>query len=106
MPAVYIRAAARRDLVGHFVYLAENASLDTANRYLANAEVSFTDLAEQPLIGAPLLRHLPELASLRKWRVSEFDNFLIFYLPRQDGVSIVRVLHAVQDCWKLLGMAT
>ena len=106
MPTVYIRATARRDLVGHFVYLAENASLDTANRYLANAKASFIDLAEQPLIGAPLLPHMPELAGLRKWRVREFDNFLIFYLPRQDGVSIVRVLHAAQDWWKLLGMAT
>ena len=35
MSKVYQRAAARLDLVEHFVYLAENASLDTAERFLA-----------------------------------------------------------------------
>ena len=41
MPKVYQRAAARRDLVEHFVYLAENASLDIAERFLTNAEAGF-----------------------------------------------------------------
>jgi hypothetical protein len=31
---------------------------------------------------------------MRKWQVSGFERFLIFYLPRRDGGSIVRVLHA------------
>lgn len=35
------REAARRDLVEHFVYLAENAGLDTAGRFLASAEASY-----------------------------------------------------------------
>ena len=97
MPTVTKREAARRDLVEHFVYLAENAGLDVAERFLAHAEASFNDLARQPLIGAPLkLRH-PDLAGIRKWRVKDFDNCLIFYLPRQEGVAIVRVLHGAQD---------
>ena len=104
MPKVTKREAARRDLVEHFVYLAENAGLDVAERFLAHAEASFGDLACQPMIGAPLkLRH-PDLAGIRKWRVRDFDNHLIFYLPRQDGVAIVRVLHAAQDWWSLLGI--
>lgn len=45
----------------------------------------------------------PELANIRKWRVKDFDNHLIFYEPRPDGVSIVRVLHSASDCWQLLG---
>ena len=53
MPTVTKREAARRDLVEHFVYLAENAGLDVAERFLAHAEASFNDLARQPLIGAP-----------------------------------------------------
>ena len=32
------------------------------------------------------------------------DNCLVFYLPRSDGVSIVRVLHAARDWWRLLGI--
>ena len=104
MSKVCQRATARRDLVEHFVNLAENAGLDTAERFLAHAEASFDDLAGQPMMGAPLTLESPEMAGLRKWRVKDFDNYLIFYMPRPDGVSIVRVLYATRDWWGLLGM--
>jgi toxin ParE1/3/4 len=101
---VYKRAAARRDLVQHFVYLVENAGLDTADRFLANAERCFTKLAQQPQMGSPLTLKRPELAGMRKWRVPDFENFLVFYVPRSDGISVVRVLYAALDWWSLLGM--
>lgn len=74
---VHKRAAARRDLVQHFVYLAENAGLDTADRFLADAEHAFTDLAEQPAMGSPPTLKRPEFAGMRKWRVPDFENFLV-----------------------------
>lgn len=104
MSKIYQRAAARRDLVEHFVYLAENANLETAERFFAQTESSFNALAEQPLIGAPLTLHDPALAEMRKWRVKDFDNYLIFYLPHHNGISVVRVLHAARDWWNLLGI--
>jgi toxin ParE1/3/4 len=104
MPTVSQREAARRDLVEHFVYLAENAGLDVADRFLNSAEASFADLARQPLIGAPVALKPPRLVSIRKWCVKDFDNHLVFYEPRPDGVSIVRVLHAASDWWGLLGV--
>jgi toxin ParE1/3/4 len=39
----------------------------------------------------------PELARMRKWRVPDFENFLIFYLPRPDGICAFRVLRVEQD---------
>lgn len=104
MPRVHKRPAARRDLVEHYVYLAENAGEEIADRFLRQAEVTFVFLAEQPEIGAPLTLRPPELAGLRKWRIQEFEKFLTFYLPRPDGVSIVRVIHAAQDWWGRLGI--
>lgn len=62
-----------------------------------------TKLAQQPKMGAPLPLKHPDLANVRKWRVKGFDNHLVFYEPRPDGVSIVRVLHAASDWWGLLG---
>ena len=60
MPTVRQRSAARRDLVDHFVYSAENAGLEVAERFLIRAETSFNDLAGQPHMGAPLtLKHRP-----------------------------------------------
>ena len=103
MPTVTQREAARRDLAEHFVYLAESAGLDLAERFLSNAEASFADLARQPMMGSSLTPKHPDLAGIRKWRVKDFDNHLVFYEPRPDGVSIVRVLHAASDWWSLLG---
>ena len=103
MPVVTKRESARLDLVEHYVYLFESAGMDVADRFLASAESSFTDLARQPMMGAPLYLKRPELANIRKWRVKDFDNHLVFYEPRPDGVSIVRVLHAASDWWQLLG---
>jgi toxin ParE1/3/4 len=92
MAAVFQRPAARCDLLEHYVYLAENAGEALADRFLANVETAFTELSEHPDIGAPLTLRRPELAGLRKWPVKEFENFLIFYVPRAHGVSVVRVL--------------
>jgi toxin ParE1/3/4 len=83
MPTIHKREAATRDLVEHFVYLAENAGLDTAERFLKPTEASFTDLARQPKMGAPLNLRNPDLANIRKWRVKGFDNHLVFYEPQQ-----------------------
>ena len=104
MASVHKRATAKRDLVHHYVYLAESANVETADRFLLQADASFADLARHPEMGAPLVLRRPELAGMRKWRVKDFDKFLIFYLPHSQGVSIVRVLHAAQDWWSLLGI--
>ena len=94
MPVVHIRTAARRDLVDQYVYLAEHADEATAERFLVKAEQNFELLATQPHMGAPLTLKRPELAGLRKWSIEGFENTLVFYFPRGEGVSIVRVLHA------------
>ncbi|MGB7183622.1 MAG: type II toxin-antitoxin system RelE/ParE family toxin [Burkholderiaceae bacterium] len=101
---IHQRAAARADLVNHFVYLANEASLETADRFLVNARGSFEDLEKHPGMGAPVALDVPALAGLRKWAVHDFENHLIFYLPRPDGVSIVRVLHRSQDWWRTLAL--
>lgn len=102
MERVFYRPAAKRDLIAHYIYFAENANEATADRFLNNAEASFHTLATHPKMGAPLVLRHPELQGLRKWHVNGFDKFLIFYFPRRKGVSIVRVLHAAQNWWALL----
>jgi toxin ParE1/3/4 len=89
----------------HYVYLFENAGEVVADRFLSHAEASFDAWADQPMMGAPLTSCHPALAGMRKWGIKDFDNYLIFYLPRPDGVSIVRVLHGSRDWWRLLGIS-
>ncbi len=106
MPRIAQSEATRRDLIEHFVYLAENAGLDVADHFLAQAEVTFENLVRQPMIGTPLHLKHAALAQVRKWSVREFNNHLVFYVPypHADGISIVRVLHAASDWWTLLGV--
>lgn len=103
-PRTFQRAAARQDLIDHYVYLAGVAGDAVADRFLVRAEQSFADLAAQPEMGAPLVLRNPQIVGLRKWRVRDFEDVLIFYRPRPDGVSIVRVLHGAMDWWRLLGL--
>jgi plasmid stabilization system protein ParE len=65
MPRVIRRAAALRDLVHHFAYLAEHAGLATADRFLDAAARTFADLAAMPSIGAPGIVRQGRLAGAR-----------------------------------------
>ncbi|MEQ1888170.1 MAG: type II toxin-antitoxin system RelE/ParE family toxin [Alphaproteobacteria bacterium] len=103
MGTVYRSPAARRDLIAHYAYLTQNVTDEVAGRFLAQAEASFRELADQPMIGVTLMLTHPALSGIRKWRIKFFNNYLIFYQPRPNGINIVRVLHAAQDWWSLLG---
>ena len=37
------------------------------------------------------------LEGVRMWRISGFENYLIFYRPIESGVEVIRVLHAKRD---------
>jgi toxin ParE1/3/4 len=102
MPQVLKCEAARRDLIRHFVYLAESASLEVARRFKDAARVSFIQLSETPEMGAPGKVRQGKYARVRLWRVGGFERYLIAYRPLKDGVVIERVFHAVQDYQRIL----
>jgi toxin ParE1/3/4 len=104
MPTVALRASARRDLIEHFTFLAEQAGIDVADRFLAAAWSSFKKLAQQPRSGPEIRLGHAQLGGLRRWRIKGFENVLIFYLPRADGISVVRVLHGARNWWAILGL--
>jgi toxin ParE1/3/4 len=51
MAVLHKRARAKRDLVEHYVYLAEHAGIETAERFLLNADESFSDLSSPGIPG-------------------------------------------------------
>ena len=89
--------AANRDLDDQAAYLASQASLETALRFYDAAGSTFGSLAAMPGIGEPWPSVNPRLAGLRVWRIKGFENHLIFYRPSDDGIDIVRILHATRD---------
>jgi toxin ParE1/3/4 len=98
MTAQYrVLPAADRDLDDQAAYLATQASLETALRFYDAASSTFANLAGMPGIGERWQSANPRLAALRVWRIAGFEKHLIFYRPADDGIDIVRIIHAARD---------
>ena len=98
------RPQALRDLSDIAVYLAEESGTDElALSFLAAAETTFKQLATMPAMGVARESFDPVLAGVRMWRIPGFDKYLIFYRPAENGIEIIRVLHAKRDLNSLFG---
>jgi len=90
--AVYnLSSKAADDLDGIYEYTILHFGLEQARVYLLGLQERFQMLAEQPTHG----RKADELASgLRRF---EYQSHMVFYIPKDNGVQIVRVLHQRMD---------
>jgi toxin ParE1/3/4 len=102
MAEVFVRPRARRDILSNAEYLEEHGGEETAQRFLDATQSTFDRLAKMPKLGILCVFHRPSLRRLRRWPVKGFENWLIFYLPRRDGVEIVHVIHGARDIEILL----
>lgn len=93
---------AKLDLEECAIYLADKGSLQVALRFLECAEATFEILAGRPGLGRHLQSTRPELEGLRYFRVQGFESHLIFYLPREIGIEVLRVLHGARDLEAIL----
>jgi toxin ParE1/3/4 len=96
------RNAARRDLVDIYRYYDREAGRSVADRFLAQAEATFTRLAERPGLGAPYDHQHPALADARYSPLPRFKKYLVFYRPLADGIEVFRVLHGARDIDSIL----
>jgi plasmid stabilization system protein ParE len=71
--AVTQRPRARLDILEQFVHFGEQESVVLAERYLAAVEAT------------------------SRFRVKGFESYLVFYLPLEAGIDVVRVLHGARD---------
>jgi toxin ParE1/3/4 len=99
---VFVRARARRDILSNAEYLEEHGSVETAQRFLDATQKTFEALAKIPKVGALCAFRSPALRRLRRWPVKGFENWLIFYQPRRNGVEIVHLIHGARDIESLL----
>jgi toxin ParE1/3/4 len=98
MSKVVRREAAKRDLIQRWVWYAENASVEIADRFLLAANDTLKDLARQPLSGQAVFVRSSDLQGMRRVPVGDgFEKTLLFYLPLSGGVDLIRVLHGSQD---------
>jgi toxin ParE1/3/4 len=102
MSRVVQRAAARRDFIVHYAYLAENAGIETAQRFRQAVESTYAQLADMPGLGSPGKVRQGRHKGVRLWRVRSFDAYLIAYRTSSEGVAIERLIHAKQDYRRVL----
>jgi toxin ParE1/3/4 len=97
IPRVTQRPRARVDLLEQFLYFSEEASVALTERYYAAVEQTCNMLVNQPHAGVLYDSGVARLEGLRRFPVRGFENYLIFYLPRPDGIEVIRVLHGARD---------
>ena len=91
MARIELRPKARFDLLSLSNYIAENGGEARAERYLRKFNDTVSYLAQHPLMG----RARSELGE--GIRGFPFDEYVIFYVPIEDGVDLVRVIHSKLD---------
>ena len=91
MAHVLFSESAKTDLLEAWLFIAEE-SIDAADGVIEAIHQEAQTLALQPLMG----RVRSELAEgIRSWPTS--TRYILFYLPAEDGVTVLRVLHHARD---------
>lgn len=91
MPRIRFTDSAQTDLLELWLNIAEE-NLVAADKSLDSIQSTATLLGAQPEMG----RARPELAEgLRSFPTR--TPYILFYLPEEDGVLVVRVLHHARD---------
>lgn len=93
MARVDLSSRAELDLVeiGTFIF-GQSGSRETADRLLDRIDEKCRLLATQPESG----QSRPEFAT-GKYRSSIAGNYVIYYLPTNDGIIVARILHGSRD---------
>lgn len=103
MARVLKRESAKRDLIAQWVWYAENADIQTADRFLAAVDSIVTLLAERPELGYKVSLHKPEVKGMRRFPLLDgFEKIILFCFPLTDGIELVRVVHGSRDLEQLL----
>src|ERR1041384_7770505 len=87
---------AQRDLDSHCSHIASD-NPEAAQRVRQTILNTADFLAQYPELGPRIRRAAPRHAEIRWFVVPKYRNYLIFYLPFQDTIMVVRILHAAQD---------
>ena len=95
--AVMPRPRARLDLLEQFVYFAEHAGAQLGERYIAAVEKTCLQLAKRPYSGPRYDARVSRLDGLRRFPVSGFSQYVIFYIPCTSVIDVIRVLHGARD---------
>lgn len=96
------RPAATADVEESAFFYALEAGPELGERFRQAVERTYAWILENPHSGSPRSRINPRLEGLRMRPVSGFEQHLVFYLPSEEEVEVVRVLHGARDILGIL----
>ena len=97
---VLISQRAEEDLARIYAYIASRHP-SAAERFRIEAGKALASLGRNPELG-PRPGWKTRHTRLRFWVISRFHNYLIYYEPGQDTVSIERVLDGRRDVRRIV----
>jgi toxin ParE1/3/4 len=96
MPKFILSEFVEPELSAIWDYIAID-NLDAADRFLEAAYGTFQELARMPGMGRTRSFPQARLNNLHSFRIHDFENYLIFYRPIQDGIEVFHVVHGARD---------
>lgn len=94
---ITIKAEARGDIQAIWDYGAREHGVEAANRYVIRLDQSIQMALQYPEIGT-------DYCEIRQgYRKLSSGNHLIFYIPHNGGIDVIRVLHGRMDVRSHLG---
>lgn len=76
--------------------------MEASDRFLTAAETTFKQLGKMPGMGKSCQFSYPKLAGIRQQAIKGFKKYLIFYLPSDSGVEILRVIYGGREIEAIL----
>jgi toxin ParE1/3/4 len=98
----FVQASARADILRQYRYYLDQNLPDVAERFLLAVKHAIDATIATPDAGAPKHLDNPHLAGLRTWPIQGFDELRVYYLVRDDFLTVVRVLHGRRDIGSIL----
>ena len=102
MPKFVLDPCVEDELWGIWCFIAQD-NPDAATRVIEAAYETFKTLAANPGLGRSWRVRNPKLRNMRSWRITGFDNYLIFYRGVAAGIQVHHVYHGARDIEALLG---
>ena len=96
MNRIVILPLADRDITEHTDYIARS-NRKAARRFQNAIKKAFKALLAMPGMGSLWDADQPPWKDLRAWTIRGFGNHIIFYRATDEGIEVVRVLHASRD---------
>ena len=84
------------ELWGIWHFIAQD-NPDAATRVIEAAYETFKALAANPGLGRRRRFRSRRLRDVRSWRISGFENYLVFYRPVARGIQVIHIYHGARD---------